>query len=66
MNQRFSEKLNTARRLKELIRASLIDCPMPRSYPALPAAFNAMIEEGLKMSMEDMEDLMGEMKEKVK
>jgi len=25
-----------------------------------------MIEEGLKMSMEDMEDLMDEMKEKVK
>jgi len=30
------------------------------------AEFNAMIEEGLKMSMEDMEDLMDEMKEKVK
>jgi len=29
------------------------------------AEFNAMIEEGLKMSMEDMEDLMDEMKEKV-
>ncbi|MBW1691390.1 MAG: FecR domain-containing protein [Deltaproteobacteria bacterium] len=30
------------------------------------AEFNAMIEEGLKMTMEDMEDLMDEMKEKVK
>jgi len=30
------------------------------------AEFNAMIEEGMKMSMEDMEDLMDEMKEKVK
>jgi hypothetical protein len=29
------------------------------------AEFNAMIEEGMKMSMEDMEDLMDEMKEKV-
>ncbi|UCH00058.1 MAG: FecR domain-containing protein [Deltaproteobacteria bacterium] len=30
------------------------------------AEFNAMIEEGMKMSMEDMEDLMDEMKEKVR
>jgi len=30
------------------------------------AEFNAMIEEGMKMSMEDMEDLMDEMKGKVK
>jgi hypothetical protein len=30
------------------------------------AEFNAMIEEGMKMTMEDMEDLMDEMKEKVK
>ena len=30
------------------------------------AEFNAMIEEGMKMTMEDMEDLMEEMKEKVK
>jgi hypothetical protein len=30
------------------------------------AEFNAMIEEGMKMSMEDMDDLMDEMKEKVK
>jgi hypothetical protein len=30
------------------------------------AELNAMIEEGMKMSMEDMEDLMDEMKEKVK
>jgi hypothetical protein len=30
------------------------------------AEFNAMIQEGLKMTMEDMEDLMDEMKEKVK
>jgi len=30
------------------------------------AEFNAMIEEGMKMSMEDMEDLMDEMREKVK
>ena len=29
------------------------------------AEFNAMIEEGMKLSMEDMEDLMDEMKEKV-
>jgi hypothetical protein len=29
------------------------------------AEFNAMIEEGMKMSMEDMEELMDEMKEKV-
>jgi spore coat protein CotH len=32
----------------------------------LHAEFNAMIEEKLKMSMEDMEYLMDEMKEKVK
>jgi len=30
------------------------------------AEFNAMIEEGMKMSMEDMEDLMEEMRDKVK
>jgi len=30
------------------------------------AEFNAMIEEGMKMTMEDMEDLMDEMREKVK
>lgn len=30
------------------------------------AELNAMIEEGMKMTMEDMEDLMGEMREKVK
>jgi hypothetical protein len=30
------------------------------------AEFNAMIEEGMKMSMEDMEDLMEEMREKVR
>lgn len=30
------------------------------------AEFNAMIEEGMKMTMEDMEDLMDDMKEKVK
>ncbi len=29
------------------------------------AEFNAMIEEGMKMSMEDMEDLMGEMRDKM-
>jgi len=30
------------------------------------AEFNAMIEEGMKMSMEDMEDLMDEMRQKVR
>lgn len=30
------------------------------------AESNAMIEEGMKMSMEDMEDLMEEMREKVR
>ena len=30
------------------------------------AEFNAMIEKGMKMTMEDMEDLMDEMKEKIK
>jgi hypothetical protein len=29
------------------------------------AEFNAMIEEGMKMTMEDMEDLMDEMRDKV-
>jgi hypothetical protein len=35
------------------------------SIEMIHAEFNAMIEEGMKMSMEDMEDLMDEMKEKV-
>ena len=30
------------------------------------AEFNVMIEEGMKMSMEDMEDLMDEMRDKMK
>jgi len=30
------------------------------------AEFNAMIEEGMKMSMEDMEDLMDEMRKGIK
>ena len=30
------------------------------------AEFNAMIEEGMKMSMEDMDDLMDEMRDKMK
>ena len=30
------------------------------------AEFDAMIEEGMKMSMEDMEDLMDEMRNKMK
>jgi hypothetical protein len=30
------------------------------------AEFNAMIEEGMKMSMEDMDDMMDEMRDKMK
>ena len=44
---------------KEFILEQLDDIEMIR------AEFNAMIEEGMKLSMEDMEDLMDEMKEKV-
>ena len=33
---------------------------------AIYAEFNAMIEEGMKMSMEDMDDLMDEMRDKMK
>ena len=32
----------------------------------IQAEFNAMIEEGMKMSMEDMEDMMEEMRQKMK
>jgi len=45
---------------KEFILAQLDNIEM------IHAEFNAMIEEGMKMSMEDMEDLMDEMKGKVK
>jgi len=44
---------------REFILEQLDDIEMIR------AEFNAMIEEGMKLSMEDMEDLMDEMKEKV-
>ena len=44
---------------KEFILEQLDNIEMIR------AEFNAMIEEGMKLSMEDMEDLMDEMKEKV-
>ena len=33
---------------------------------SIHAEFNEMIEEGMKMSMEDMEDLMDEMRDKMK
>lgn len=44
---------------REFILEQLDDIEMIR------AEFDAMIEEGMKLSMEDMEDLMDEMKEKV-
>ncbi len=45
---------------REFILKELDDIEM------IHAEFNAMIEEGMKMSMEDMEDLMDEMRGKVK
>ncbi len=45
---------------REYILSQLDDIEM------IYAEFNVMIEEGMKMSMEDMEDLMDEMRDKVK